>query len=317
MEALGLIGGLAGAAINSSWQGANLALALENLRWQKRQGDKQFRLSSAGRTDAYGNKQRYNEYTNEWELELSPTQKKIVTAGEAEQLRTLTEDAFRARRIKERQAKRGDMAAEEYLDKKGEYLYRGPEDEKTIRGQLQGLLQGASNEKTQKSVTELGRDAIRQGRGAMLGQILKAGWDDTNAAWSENLLKARTMGLQESMQRSQAHESKYLPVLKQLQETMDMGGENVAKYSDVPNRMAAEQGQQSQLMLQALQNAAGNVNSAQGQVTKAASDGGIDLKGLAGMIGAFGGSGKRMAGGQTDTFSDKQYKQMLESTGSF
>jgi len=108
-----------------------------------------------------------------------------------------------------------------------------------------------------------------------------------------------------------------LPVLKQLQETMDMGGENVAKYSDVPNRMAAEQGQQSQLMLQALQNAAGNVNSAQGQVTKAASDGGIDLKGLAGMIGAFGGSGKRMAGGQTDTFSDKQYKQMLESTGSF
>ena len=108
---LGLVGGIASTAINAGWQQANYNLNLENLRWQKQQGERQFKLASAGRTDAYGNKQKYDELLNEWKLNMTPTQNKIVKAGESEQLRSLTEDAARNRMIRVRQALRGDHAA--------------------------------------------------------------------------------------------------------------------------------------------------------------------------------------------------------------
>lgn len=291
-EALGLIGGLAGAAINSSWQGANLQLALENLRWQKQMGERQFKLSSAGRTDAYGNKQKYDEALNEWILDLTDTQKKITQAGEKEQLLSLTEDAARNRKIRTRQAKRGDQAAKDYDTTLAKYKYEQPKGEDRIRGELQSLLQGISDAKGGKALENVSVQAVRQGRGAMLPQLIRASHQDSSRDWAENLLKSRTMGQGEAQQRSQAHESKYLPALQALQTTMDMGGDMPPRFSDVPNRMAQEQGQQQSLMVQALNSMMANANAAQSQVTKAASDGGIDMKGLASMMSAGGGMGR-------------------------
>lgn len=295
-EALGLIGGLATAGINAGWQNLNAQLALENLRWQKQQGERNFRLSSAGRTDAFGNKQKYDEYLNEWLLNLTDTQKKITQAGEREQLRSLTEDAERNRKIRQRQAKRGDAAAEDYIKTLAEYKYQQPKGEERIRGELQSLLQGVSDQNAQKQLAAISTQAIRQGRGGMLPQLIRAGQRDSSMDWAQNLLKARQMGQQEAQQRSQAHESKYLPALQQLMQTSDMGGDMPIRMSDVPNRLAAEQGQQQSLMVQAIQGMMGNVNNAQSQVTKAVSDGGIDMRGLASMISAFGGKGVNTAG---------------------
>lgn len=296
-EGLGAIAGIAGSIINSGWQNLNYQLALENLRWQKEQGRKQFRLASAGRTDAFGNKQRYDDALNEWILNLSPMQKQIVTAGEREQLRSLTEDVERNRKIRQRQAKRGDDAAKDFTKFRAAYLYDTPKDEKRIRGEYQALLQGASEDAARDKMKLLSTHALRTGRGALLPTILGKGNDLVASDWSSNLLKARQMGLQESQARTQAHESKYLPLLRQLQETMDLGGDMPARFSDVPQRLAGEQGQQASLMLQALQNMATSANAASQNVTKAVSDGGVDLKGIASLIGAAGGGSRGMFGG--------------------
>lgn len=302
MEGIGAIGGmitgLAGAAVNASWQAANYYLSLDNLRWQKRQGERQFNLASAARTDAYGNKNKYDELLNEWQTTLTPTQNKLIKAGENEQLRTLTEDAPRARDIKRDQRRRGKEAAEDYVDVKAAYKYDQPQDEMDIRGQLQSLLQGASNAKRTQSATEIGRDAIRQGRGAMLGQILKAGWNDQNADWAGNLLKARTMGLQESSARQQQHEGQYLPMLKHLEGIMDLGGDvSQPRVSDTPNQLSAMQGQQTNAMLSALQKEAAAVNQANAQVGKSLDGSGIAsaLKGIGSQLGGLGKAGKNLA----------------------
>ena len=294
---LGLVGGVASAAINSGWQAANYYLNLENLRWQKQQGERQFKLASAGRTDAYGNKQKYDELLNEWKLAMTPTQNKIVKAGESEQLRSLTEDAARNRKIRVRQAERGNQAAEDYTDTRAAYLYDKPKDELATRGELQSLLQGVSQGGTQKKMKDIGNTAIRQGRGAMLSQILAKGQHDSTNEWAENLLKARGQAAQETAGKLQQHEARYLPQLERLQQTMDMGGDMPQRFSQEPQRLAAEQGQQAALIQQALASASQGVNAAQAQLTKATSEGGVDMKGLASLLGKFGGSPGTAFGG--------------------
>lgn len=284
MDPFGAILGLAGAAASSGWQGQAAQMDWANLQFQKQQARDQKRMASATRSDAYGNKQGYDEILNEWITTLTPTQKSIVGAGEKEQLRSLTEDADRNRKIKVRAAKRGDEASKDYDKTLAEFRYDKPADEKSIRGELQQLLAGVSNSKARTGNADAVRQSLRSGGDGALPAILKATADDLGAALPENLLNARTMGMAESQGRDRAFNAKYIPELNQLATLMDQGGDMPLHFSDVPNRMAGEEGQQMQLLIQAMQNGAGNVNGANSMLSKTLNSGGPDLKALASMI---------------------------------
>lgn len=306
--------GLAGLASQSSWQGAALAKDLENLRFQKRNADRQFRLASAGRTDAYGNKQKYDDLLNEWIVSLTPTQKKITSATEKEQLLSLTEDADRNRQIKVRQKKRGDEAAKDYTTALSEFRYQKPPSEKATRGEFQQMLAGISEAKARKTGTELTRDALRQGRGNFVPQIVQSVNDEIGGDLAENILKARQLGLAETGQREQSHASKYLPLLQQLQSTMDMGGDMPVRMTELPEQLSKQQDANQALILKALENAADNIGGASATTSKHLAAGGADLRGLSSIL-SSGGGGKSQAPAYSLTSKDLQ--GLLEGSGSF
>jgi hypothetical protein len=100
----GMIGGLVGligAGLQYSAQQEANQIAWANLNFQKQQGAKQFRLSTAGRSDAYGDEQVYDPATNTWKINLSPTQNQIINAGQREQLQSLTHDAVNNRILRD------------------------------------------------------------------------------------------------------------------------------------------------------------------------------------------------------------------------
>jgi hypothetical protein len=284
MNPLGLVLGLAGIAAQSGWQGAASNVDWANLQFQKRKADQEYRLATAGRSDAYGNKQRYDDLLNEWETILSPMQDKIVRAGENEQLKSLTEDAMRNRKIKVRAAARGDEAAEDYGRALAEFRYGRPPSELATRGELQQLLAGIENSKARRGNTDAIRTAIRQGNSSVIPAVLNATDEDAGLSLPEILLNARNMGLSETQSRNRDFYGTVMPQLDQLAKLMDQGGDMPQRFSTTPERLASEEGQQAAMILQALQTGAAGVGSASGQLSKTLASGGPDLRQLASLI---------------------------------
>lgn len=258
----GLLGGLAGGAMQMSAAQTAAVMQWMNLQFQKQNADRQFRLSTAGRTDAYGNKQSYNPLTDEWELALSPTQGKIIKAGEAEQLRSLTEDAARNRAIKVRQAERGTQAAGDYNRARLGFMYDQPKSAKSTESDLAALIAGQQQEARKGTQAGLIRQALRLGRGGDVAQIIRSTDDTLGGSLSDTLLKARQGGLQENATQMQQHAQMYLPELQRDAALMDQGGDMPLRFSDQPDKLAAMQGEQYKGILQALQNESSNVGGA-------------------------------------------------------
>lgn len=291
-EMLGAVTGLVGAGLSAQAQQTANLINYMNLQFQKQNAAKQFRLSTAARGDAYGNKQRYDDILNEWIMSLTPTQNQIIKAGEKEQLLSLTEDARRNRAIKEQQRERGIDAGKDYHRVLASFRYGGPKSELAIRDELTNLLAGVTREKAGKNKTELIRAAMREGRGGDTAAILKAFDDDMGSSLAANMLQARQMGAQEYAQRTAQHTQNHLPVLQELQRLMDMGGDSQLRFSDTPQQLAGLQQQQFAGIASALQNEAGNVGGAYKNL--AASMGkSPDLSGIAKSLGSMGGGGRK------------------------
>jgi hypothetical protein len=242
-------------------------------------------MGKAGRTDAYGNKQRYNSATNEWETDLTDTQENLVKAGEQEQLKSLTEDAMRNRDIKKRAVSRGLEAGQDYSKTLSEFKNTAPASEDAIKGELTQLLAGVTESKGRKGNAEAIRQSIRQGgKGNTIPALIRASDEDMGGELAENLLKARTGAVAEKAGRETAHSAKYIPRLTQLAQLMDMGGDAPARFSETPASQVQQQGSQASAMLQAL-TAGGNLtNAANTAAAKTYMAGGPDLRGLAAMM---------------------------------
>jgi hypothetical protein len=298
-EILGAVAGLAGAAAQSQSAGEAAIINLMNLRFQERNAAQQYDLQTATRTDAYGNKQRYNRATNSWETVLSPLQAEIISAGQNEQLKSLTVDARRNRQILEDAAARGEAAKPDYNIALAGFRYDQPPSRAALEDTLASKMQLANQMASGRQAQDVGRTLIRQGRGADLPAILKAADDAQGRNVAANQLEAykESIPLEASLQ--QQHQSKYLPVLQQLQQTMMQGGGAPIRMSDTPQALSTLQQQQSQGILQALQNSAGNIGNAYNAYAKGIADTAPDLKGLASLIGAFKGSGGGGGGGSS------------------
>lgn len=309
MEMLGPLLGLAGAAAQSGWQGLGMAIQLQNMRNQQRNADRQYRFAGAGRTDAYGNKQSYDDLSNEWKILLSPTQERITKAGEREQLLSLTEDAERNRSIKKRAAERGKQAGKDYNEVLQGFRYDKPASEASIRGDLTELLAGQVETSSRKGNAEAIRQAIRQGGPSQITSLTKATNDDIGAELPKLLLQAKQGAMQEKQGREQAFSSKYMPVMQQLAQMMDQGGDMPVRMSTTPDELRAQQGQQANLILQALQGGSQLESGAAQAAGKQAGASGPDLRALASMMGGVGKGmkGMGMGMGQSENIDNSQW----------
>jgi len=271
-------------------QAANQAIM--DRRDQQRNADKQFRFATAGRTDAYGNKQRYDDLLNEWIMELTPTQQALIKSGEREQLLGLTKDAAQNRTIRERAGARGRNAGQDYNRELSGYRNAGPKSELSIRDELTSLLAGSAGARSrggQGSATQALRTggSLPDARGAS---------ESAGSSLADIMLQARQMAMGETGQRQQAHQSRYLPALQSLMQTMDAGGNAPVQFSTTPDKLAGQQSEGMQLILNALQSGGKQVGAAGANLSKALGNTAPDFRGLASIMSAMeGNSGGRRA----------------------
>lgn len=263
---------LGGASLLSSIIGNHNAqeTANANLQFQRDQAANQQRLSTATRTDAYGNQEQYDPASNTWKTVLTPMQQAIQDAGTTEQYRSLTEDAARNRQLRTRQAQKSEDAVTPYNKAVQTYLNNPTASEGSIRDNIATLMSLAKQDSAKTNQSDIIRSALRVGAGGSIPDIIKATNDKAGADTSNTLLSARQQALQEHTTRDQARNNEYLPVIQQLGATIDDGGGNASqRFSDVPQRLDAMQNQQASGMLQALQSGASNINTAAGTAATA------------------------------------------------
>jgi hypothetical protein len=299
----GMIGGvvgLIGAGLQYSAQQEANQIAWANLNFQKRQADNQYRLSTASRGDAYGNKQGYDPISNEWETTLTPTQNQIIKAGETEQLKSLTEDATRNRIIKRQQKDRSIVGAERYNDALAGYQYDQPDSEESIRNQIMDALTQGAQQATNASKDTLMLQAVRLGRGGDVAKIIKASDDDLGQRLPQMMAQSRDLARNEHMQRVQAHDQQYLPEIAAFDKIIQESNPAALQpFSNVPQQLSLLQQNQFAGMESAMQAGSNEVGGAYATLAKSLGQS-PDLSGVAkafsGLGGGGGGGGGRSKG---------------------
>jgi hypothetical protein len=298
MEMLGAITGLIGAGLQAQAQHDQLMFQYAKFNWEKQRADKQDRFASASRSDQYGNKTAYDELLNEWNINLTPTQKKLMQGGEKEQLLGL-QDAAEARKVKRAVQERAHSAIEPFKRAAAGYQYDQPRSEGAIRSDLTGLM--ATNEmmKTKADQAMIMRQAARLGRGADATKIIQSADQKlgNREAMNNRMLNARNEAVKEFAGRQQLHEA-------QWGQPMKMWGELMAQGGDIPgipkSALTDTTGAQQQAMLSAFNAGTRGVSSAFDGLAGAAGKS-VDLSGIAKSLAAIGKGSKNSKGQEDET----------------
>jgi hypothetical protein len=253
---------------NMQFQLQNLANALSEARTT---GAQRTAAASALREDQFGNTTYYDPNQGRMVTTYTPLQKDIIGRGQERQYSAQA---------------RGAQAGEDYNRLRGEYLYRQPEDENQIRSEIMNLLSQARGTSEQQINQLYNRFNMRT-----QGNIVQLTPNETGPSYgqdlAEMLLKARGSALDESIKRKQAHQSEYLPALKQFEDTanyvapVDPTGSGIvsqatqglsdvqSSYGDLSKLIAQIYGQGGQ----ATNTASGLMNTAAAGEVKAAGSG--------------------------------------------
>lgn len=262
MEMLGAITGLIGAGLQAKAQAEQAQIQWANLMFQKQNAAKQQRFAGAGRSDAFGNKTSYDDILNEWKIALTPTQKRITQAGETEQLRSLTEDAARNRRQKERSEKTALQAGGEFQDALARYKYDAPASELATRDELERLMLTGNKQRAKDNQGIIARQALRLGKGADIAKIIQKTDDELGKDSPNIALQARQGALQERGARIQQHQT-ILPELQNWEQLMAAGGGDAQlKFSNVGQELQAMQGGMANAIQSAMQSGGAAIGGA-------------------------------------------------------
>jgi hypothetical protein len=312
MEMMGAITGLIGAGLQAQAQHDQLMFQYAKFNWEKQRANTQDRFAQASRSDQYGNKTKYDELLNEWNVNLTPQQKKIMQGGEKEQLLQLTEDAPAARRIKRQIQERAHDAKEPYLAAAAGYRYDQPRSEGAIRSELTGLMANNEMMKTKADQALVMRQAARLGRGADASKIIQSADQKLGNAQNvqNRMLNARNEALKEFAGRQQLHEQQWGVPMGKWGELMAMGGD----MPGIPKGSATDStGAQQQAMLSAFNQGTRGVSGAFDGLASAAGKS-VDLSGVAKALASIG-SGKKNSKGQEDDTSYGGVSAFGKSTG--
>jgi hypothetical protein len=293
MEMLGAITGLIGAGLQAQANHDQLMFQYAKFNWEKQRAATQDRFAQASRSDMFGNKTKYDEILNEWNINLTPTQKELMMGGEKEQLNQL-KDAIEGRKIKRQVQERARSAVEPFKRAAAGYQYDLPRSEGAIRSELTGLL--ATNEmmKTKAEQALLMRQAARLGRGADASKIISSADRKLGNAEAMNnrMLQARNEAVKEFAGRQTLHEAQWGAPMK-------MWGELMAQGGDIPgipkSAFTDTTGAQQQAMLTAFNQGTRDVGGAFDSLASAAGKS-VDLSGIAKSLAGAGKSGQKAAG---------------------
>lgn len=281
MEMLGAITGLIGAGLSAANNAAAQNIQWANLQYQKQHDADMERFAGASRVDAYGNVQSYNPVTNKWEIVLTPTQKQITQAGEAEQLRSLTEDAARNRRQKERAEKTALQAGENFQQALAGYKYDQPASETATRDELERLLLTAGNQQAKDNQGIIARQALRMGKGADYARIIKETDDALGQKLPQTMLQAREQAIQERGNKVQQHQQQYLPEIQNWEQLMSQGGGDAGlRFSNTPQELQAMQGSMAGAIQSAMQAGGSAIGNAYSNLASTVGKP-VDLSGVA------------------------------------
>jgi hypothetical protein len=178
--------------------------ALENALIEARSGQGAAMRAAGGlRLDQFGNATYYDPAQGRWITTYSPTQQRLIEAGQERQGRAQA---------------RGAQAAEDYDRLRAEYLYRRPKTEAESYDEIVRLINQATGQGERGLNTLMSRFGIRTA--GNLPQLVQT---DTGPSpgqqLAETMLRARGSALDESLKREAGHTSRYLPALKQFEET--------------------------------------------------------------------------------------------------
>lgn len=267
-------------------------IAWLNLQFQKDQADKQYDLATATRTDAYGNTVSYNKALKKWEIVLTPQQQQILGAGEKEQLLSLTEDAGRNRDVRRRAGARGAAAEEDYNDALMGYRYDQPKSQEADFGELSTLLAAGQESNANQAASQIGRQAIRMGKGESIPEIIKASDDYLGQHMPDYILQAREKARSEHAQDVQLHDAQYLPELSHFEQTENDVPGTTPIFSQAPGSTAATEQSMLSSIAGALAQGSAGVGGAYGALASSIANSAPHISGLS-FNGSFGGEGTK------------------------
>jgi len=239
--------------------------ASQALAFQRALADEQMRFAKSARTDAYGNKVYYDDATGQWKTILSPTQQRLVDAGQREQLLGLTRDAALNRSVRERTAARGAAANEDYTRTNAAYKYGDQPSEGSLEDRLARLMAISRG-------YAISPNAVRtSGNLPIVYSAANANsYPSGQAQLADILMQARSGALNESSNRASARNSKYLPALQMYDKIASGGGGAPVNYSDTPGVLSNQEGDMAKLIANIGNNEARNVGTAFNSATKVA-----------------------------------------------
>lgn len=255
---LGVIASLAGVIAQAQAQAQQAQIMRENLAFQKQQADREYDLSTAARTDAFGNETSFDDLLKKWIIELAPMQKRLVKAGEREQLLGLTEDAGRQRDLRRSQEGRSREARDVYNDLLADFRYDEPDDEDTIFDRIIGDTAAMRTETGNAAKNAIGGQAARLGRGGDVNKLLQT---IVGGVGTSDVAQARSQAFQEAGARKQQHRG-LLDELGTFANIWDAVGEAPLRFSDAPGRMDATQQDMLSRIAAAISGGASRVGSA-------------------------------------------------------
>jgi hypothetical protein len=178
------------------YQQQQLAQALLDARQGKSQ-------AGSLRLDQFGNATYYDPTQGRWVTSFSPTQQRIIDEGQARQRRAQI---------------RGAQASEDYDTLRGQYLYRRPKTEAESYQEIVNLINQAQGQGERGLNTLMERFGVRTHGNIPVVEQMDRG-PTPGQQLAETMLKARGAALDEYLKREQGHQSRYLPALKQFEET--------------------------------------------------------------------------------------------------
>jgi hypothetical protein len=194
----------AGAAENArraqAYQREDLARAMYDATGRRGEA---MRMAGGLQQDRFGNATYYDPVQRRWITYYTPRQQRLIEQGQERQ---------------ERANIRGAQASKDYDLLRGEYLYRRPKSEAESYAEIVNLLNQATGTGERALNTLMNRFNIRTA--GNIPQLVQA---DTGPSpgqqLAETMLKARQAALEEYGTREKLHQTRYLPAMKQFEET--------------------------------------------------------------------------------------------------
>lgn len=262
MEPISLGIGLTGTLLNYLSKQDAMNSAASNLAFQRQQAAKQERLSTATRTDSFGNSEVYDPATNTWTTNLAPMQKAIQDAQQGEEFKSLTTDAARNRSARQAAYDESNAALPVLNKAVSGFQYDQPASEGADRDKLVSLMTQANQDKNLGNRSVLATQAARMDRGGTIPALFKASQDATGSDLADTLLKAYTGAKQQRQGEVAGHNNQYLPQIQGLEQIVQNNGGNAPTANpQTASMLNAIQGQMSSGGLSALTSGASGVNT--------------------------------------------------------